>query len=516
MDPKLAEQLKELTGLIEQLKDIKAEHKALGDELRPHLETLSELQQNSAEWATKSAEVRKLGEQLVTLQEQISALEGTIEAIKEGNTQDARSGSGPGMDTRSLPTLGGFVAETEVYKHYSKAKTGSVPPIDIEVKGALLGGLSGLSYEQKDSDRVDPDDSLTSEIIDSQNIITPPRRTPVHRQIFTVVPLVGTDKIRVKRRVRPLEVVTKVTSAQTSGNTTLVVNRLAGLSTKAPFDSITVHNSSGPETFTVASVSPTSAEDPNGAGTITLSAALSNNVALGDLITWDMATYIADAELRPKARATYEDVTVNTYEISEWVEVTDQELRYAPALSGRINGDLLEDVALTEEGHVLRGDGTTGHFDGLLNSSSIGSVTWSGLESGTTKLDCILHAITVCETAHYMPTGILLHPQDYRDLMLSRGTDGQFIYLTAVTDGGTSRLWGLRVWKSTMMPAGTAVVGDMRRAVRIYDSLSGEIAVGYQNDQFGRGARTIRCTINSGMLVAEPSAVCKIVWDSEP
>lgn len=499
---------KKLDTLLEQRKAVDVEHKSVGDELR------AALAQQEQEVKSAGAAAKETNERVAKLAADLLVLQNRHNELREAiNEDDRKRGHGGGGTITLKRSAGESVVLTSEFKEF--CKRGKVSrSFEHKVRGAFLGG-----YDVRASDLLD--DSATGDLIieqDDPSIIRPPERVPSHRQLFRVRPLTGTNSLKVRKRKRALELVTKVTAAQTSTNNTLVVSRLAGLSTTGPASKITVLNdvSGGPEAHVISALTPADADDPNGPGTITLTAALANDVPKGDLVVCENFNYVAEAQLRPKMRATYETVTMTLREWSAWVEATDEQLRYSPELRGLIDDDLREEMGRNEEDHCYNGKGTAGQLLGIFVDSDIPKVTWSEQNADVTMLDMVLYAVTVVETSHYMPTKLLVNTNDGRDLKLTKTEDGALVLLAQIMQGGMPRLFGLEVVRSTAVPIGEGMVGDFERAVTLYDGLTTEIEVGYINDQLTRGTKTILARTASEKLTREPNALCKIVWDAQP
>lgn len=97
-----------------------------------------------------------------------------------------------------------------------------------------------------------------------------------------------------------------------------------------------------------------------------------------------------------------------SYEVSEWL---DRQLRLA--------------VLVAEDQHVLTGSGVSPNLRGILNTTGILTVerNTAGSES---QADAIHRAITAIRIANLEPTAVVLHPNDWQTIRLSKNPEGDY------------------------------------------------------------------------------------------
>lgn len=214
----------------------------------------------------------------------------------------------------------------------------------------------------------------------------------------------------------------------------------------------------------------------------------------------------------PKAEATMSISVANAAvrTVAAWVPVTEQQLQDAPQVEGLIENELTFDLNLREEEVGLWGDGVAPNVQGLFNTPGVGAITRD--TTGKTNLDIIRMLITDVRVAKGQPNGVMLHPYDWEDIVLLKGSDERYVWVVVTTPEG-DRVWNLRVVESTNMEdplsgAGTAarriLVGDFRRGATLYDRMTASVAMGWINDQFIRNQRTIRAEKRIALAVKRP------------
>lgn len=198
--------------------------------------------------------------------------------------------------------------------------------------------------------------------------------------------------------------------------------------------------------------------------------------------------------------------------IATIMPVSEQQLSDAPALMTRINTRLIHAVRLKEE--QLMGYGAGGaslEFAGFFDSDSgVVAATTSG---GDTLIDKIRRAQTQVATSWYNPDFVWIHPTDWEEIELEKGSDGHYIW-AIIRDNLGARIWSMRVVQGVGTKKAGAntrniLVGDSNGAV-IYDREQANIAIGWIDDQFAKNLRTIRAEERMTLTIDAPAAFRKI------
>jgi len=155
-------------------------------------------------------------------------------------------------------------------------------------------------------------------------------------------------------------------------------------------------------------------------------------------------------------------VTMST--IAHWKEVVRQQLHYMPELRGEIEAEMSEGVLRILENRIINGTGVAPMMNGLLSQ-----ITQAG--TGADLVAQIFNAIATVEGAGGTVDAIVVNPTNVSQLMQYEWANNK--YNTISTPNSFA---GYRLVKSSVMPAGRALVGDWAMAVRLYigDALSVE------------------------------------------
>lgn len=221
----------------------------------------------------------------------------------------------------------------------------------------------------------------------------------------------------------------------------------------------------------------------------------------------------AEVGIKPESDIEYElrDATIKT--VATTLPVSEQQLSDAPALISRINNRLLWDVRKKEEQLNGYGTGTGLEWQGFFTSGGVDAYA-----TGDTVIDKIRGAQASIMTDGYMPSFVWIHPIDWADIELTKGSDGHYVW-AIIRDNLGPRIWSMRV----VQGVGTKQSGDTERNILVgdavgavlYDRQQANIAVGFIDDQFARNMRTIRAEERVVLCIEAVKAFRKIVTVAE-
>ena len=216
----------------------------------------------------------------------------------------------------------------------------------------------------------------------------------------------------------------------------------------------------------------------------------------------------ADFGLKPESDLTFALRTAAVRTIATWVPASRNILADAPQLRGIVDNELEYMLRLVLEDQILSGDGTGTNFTGILNTAGVqtrtqGNTGDRGGEAGDTKADALRRAITDIRLQFYEATGVVLNPGDGEDIELDKDANGQY---KMIYDPATGRLWRLPVVESSIITAGTGLVGNFTLGVTLYDRMQTEIRVGEPNDYFLRNVVAVLAELRAALAVKRPSA----------
>ena len=193
--------------------------------------------------------------------------------------------------------------------------------------------------------------------------------------------------------------------------------------------------------------------------------------------------------------------------IPTWIPATTEVLADNAQLQSYIEGRLRFMVRKRREQQLLTGDGIAPNILGILNRSGIQTQA----KGGDPTFDAIMKAMTkVRFTGDAEPTGLVMHPNDYQDLVLTRTADGLYI-LGNPGQAPVDTLWGLQVRVVPAMTENTALVGAFQPYAQIFQREGLTITVSTEHSTyFVENKVAILAEERLALAVYRPAAFCTV------
>ena len=191
--------------------------------------------------------------------------------------------------------------------------------------------------------------------------------------------------------------------------------------------------------------------------------------------------------LKPKSNLTFESAQAPVRTIAHWEAAHRNVLADEPMLQSTINNELLYGLALEEDAQILNGNGTNENLLGLMNAPGTQAYVQANDGTAATELksDALRRAATKAILAYLPPTGYVLHPYDWEDIELQRGTgDGQYMLVTNIAVGTEMRVWRQPVVESPAMTEGRFVTGAWGIGAQLYDRMVANVRIAEQHADF--------------------------------
>ena len=206
--------------------------------------------------------------------------------------------------------------------------------------------------------------------------------------------------------------------------------------------------------------------------------------------------------------------------LAHWEAAHRNVLADEPQLRSIIDNELMYGLRLLEDNQILNGNGTGENLLGVRNTPNIQTYNWSsGANSpvADTKADALRRAATLSFLAYYEPSGIVLHPNDWEDIELTKDTNGQYLIAVSVAMGGEPRVWRMPIVDTPAMTEGKALVGAFGTGAQLYDREEASIRISEQHsDFFVRNAIVILAEQRLALAVKRPEAFVEVTFDNEP
>lgn len=219
------------------------------------------------------------------------------------------------------------------------------------------------------------------------------------------------------------------------------------------------------------------------------------------------ANIVSEGSLKPESNLTFEPVTEAVVTIAHWLRISKQMAADVPALMSYINGRLTYGLKLVEENQLLNGSGTGGNLEGIYTAATPYANTVS--LPNETDLDKIRLAILQAELAYAEVNGIILHPQNWATMELTKDTTGQYVFARP-QESAQPRLWGRNVVSTPAMTLGRFLVGDFAQHAQIFDREDANVLISAEDrDNFVRNMLTILVEERLALAIYRPEAFIK-------
>ncbi|MDD4986851.1 MAG: phage major capsid protein, partial [Dehalococcoidales bacterium] len=207
---------------------------------------------------------------------------------------------------------------------------------------------------------------------------------------------------------------------------------------------------------------------------------------------------------KPESTLEFEKDTAPVVTIAHWVPATRQIIADASVLSSYINSRLVYGLKLEEEDQILNGTGSGGNVSGLVTEATAFDDSLRSVNDNL--VDVIRKAILQAGLAQYPVTGIVLHPTDWANIELLKGSDERYLWVT-VPEGGVSRLWRVPVVETTTIAQGNFLVGAFSLGAQLFDREQASIRISeHHSDFFTKNMVAILCEERIALAVYRPQA----------
>jgi HK97 family phage major capsid protein len=209
------------------------------------------------------------------------------------------------------------------------------------------------------------------------------------------------------------------------------------------------------------------------------------NVTPGEGTLW-----VNEAGPKFNGQVKYEEISEEVKKIAAYIKVSKEMLADLAFVRSEINTELMEAIEQNIDFSLVNGAGGV-DLNGLLgNIPNFSAGTFAGTIPGANIMDLIRICKANIEAANFMPTHVVLNPEDVAKIELTKTSTGEYTY-PAFWDANM-RVAGLVVVSSNNITAGTMIVGDFTKFnIKFREDMN--MSVGYENDDFTRNMVTILC-----------------------
>jgi HK97 family phage major capsid protein len=192
------------------------------------------------------------------------------------------------------------------------------------------------------------------------------------------------------------------------------------------------------------------------------------------------------------------DLTVGSQKVEKttaYITVTDEMLDDVSYMAAEINNELTRELLKAVESGIYSGDGNSPNLNGIYTVATAFSAPSDlvGFVDNANEIDVLVAASTQIKVADQsVPNAIMMNPIDVAKLKLIKvsSTDKRYVD-RLVESAGMLMLDGIPIIESTVVTAGTYLIGDFTKA-NVLTKQGITIEIGYNADNFVKNYKTIR------------------------
>lgn len=461
------------------------------EELKSYLE--SAVAEFKAALEAQAEEIKSRGATTDETAKRIAELEARIEEIKSELAEVLKGPQRPsyGQPHEAPKNIGQMFTESEQYKHMIQSKALASAPVELK------------SLWTKDT--LTTDDASTgnlSQPLRYPTILEPNKQDLRLRDLIPVIPT-SEGTVEFVRTTGFVPVVTALDGAVVTTAATAVLVSVAGIATGS--------------VIRVAADTRTVVAVDRATRTITANANWSAAHADGTRVTASRVAPTLEGQTKPTGDLAFTLESESVKTVAASVDISRQALADANQLQAYINVQLTYELAFAEEYQFMYGDGTSPNLRGIMNEVDIQTYNWSSGPSNTdTKIDAIRRAMTLATLARYPVSGLVVHPTDWEDIELQKGSDNHYVWIV-ITEGGVQRFFRVPVVVSEAINSGESLVGAFGLGATIWDREQSNIRISeHHEDYFKRNLAVVLGEERVALTTHRPEAFVKVTFDNAP
>lgn len=168
------------------------------------------------------------------------------------------------------------------------------------------------------------------------------------------------------------------------------------------------------------------------------------------------AAFVAEGGTKGEAALVFTERTALVETLAVWIPVTRQQVDDVAGMRSLIDNRLRLMLELKEEDGLLNGNGTTPQLNGFYNK--VTQAQAKGADATPTALYKAITKVRVNGMAE--PNGIVLHPNDWQDIVTLQDLNGNYIFGNPFQMEAVERIWGKPVIATVAATEGTGLLGD--------------------------------------------------------
>lgn len=196
----------------------------------------------------------------------------------------------------------------------------------------------------------------------------------------------------------------------------------------------------------------------------------------------DGTAVTAEGSTKPKSSFGLEAKTANVVKIATHLKVSDEMLEDVAGLAGYITTRGLSKYRLKEDQQLLYGTGLNNQLEGL----TVAATAWGAatINNPINNLyDVAVDGAANLAKKEYMPSGIMVHPTSWYELITEKDTGGQYIVPDLIRQGlAPAQLAGIPVIRNTAVAEGDILMANFAQMATLFDRRGVSVRFFEQNE----------------------------------
>ena len=174
----------------------------------------------------------------------------------------------------------------------------------------------------------------------------------------------------------------------------------------------------------------------------------------------------AEGSALPQSDVDLTAKTKTVEKIGTFLTVTDEMMNDTEGLTSYLTGRFGKKVRVAEDNQILYGDSTGSNLTGISLDST--SYVDTLADTNVNRFDVIMSAITQARVDEYTANVVLIHPNDWNKMALTKDTQGNYL-VPNIFSGAMIIVGGVPVVANTAVTDGDFFVGDFRLGATLWD-----------------------------------------------
>jgi HK97 family phage major capsid protein len=210
--------------------------------------------------------------------------------------------------------------------------------------------------------------------------------------------------------------------------------------------------------------------------------------------------------LKPESDLLFEAATAEVSTFAHLIPMTRNEMDDAEGLAAVVDSEMRLGVEREAERQLVQGTGTNDELQGVLHTPGIASYTQgTAPHAGEPRVDAIHRLFTLLRIVGYFPTALLIHPNDWQEVRLSKDQVGNYIY-GPPSQVGAQQVWGVPIVESIAVPEGKAVGAEWARLLYLVRSGLQTFVSDSHKDWFARNLLALLAEQRGMSIIRRPQA----------